>query len=386
VKVKGSHLSSSSRAPKQTRIVNHLKERILSGELGPSARLPTRAALAQQFAVSSVTVQRGIDRLRNDGFIVPRGRLGSFVVDSPPHLYRYGLVFPCYPSAEDRGRSHSEHLAPTTRFMDAMAQVALSLNGDSEHEIAFYTGSDRGLNTESYQRLVSDIRAHRLAGVVFLHPYSSYSPELLHGSGIPCIGNASILGLPGMPVFHIDIEAFMSRALQYMAERGRKRVGLMAIAALGAALTDYFHREAAACGLQTGPHAVIGLDPHEAHWARNAAVMMMNQDPSERPDGLIISDDHLVAAASQGILDSRVSVPEDLEIVGHCNFTTENHEAVLITHLGFDVSEILRTCIRLLDAQRRGEKVPAVTRIAPVFEPKSERVDTSEKTRRTVRS
>jgi DNA-binding LacI/PurR family transcriptional regulator len=152
---------------------------------------------------------------------------------------------------------------------------------------------------------------------------------------------------------------------------------MIGIAGLDAPLLDYFHREAAARGLETGRHWVIGLDPRHGQWARNAALMLMHPEPAKRPDGLIVSDDHFVAATTQGIHDSRVAVPQELEIVGLCNFTTKTHETALVTHLGFDVSEILRTCIRLLDAQRRGESVPAVTRIAPVFEPKSERVTSS---------
>src|ERR1051325_1347987 len=363
-------LESSNRALKQSQIVDYIKEKIVSSELGSNARLPTRQNLAAQFGVSSVTIQRGLDRLRDEGFVVARGRLGSFVVDSPPHLCRYALVLPCEPSGEASVRPPSGHLAPSTRFMDAMAQVALKYAGDRKPKIVSYAGADRELKTKSFQRLASDIRAHRLAGIIFLHPYSSYTPELLQGSGIPCIANASSLGLPGMPVFHIDTEAFISRALDFMAERRRKRIGLIGIAHLEATLVDYFHRAAAARGLETGPHAVIGLDPLQPHWARSAALMMMNQEPSRRPDGLIISDDHFVPAASQGILDCRVSVPTQVEILGLCNFTTTTPEAVLIKHLGFDLSEILRTCIRLLDAQRRGEQFPAVTRIAPVFEPK----------------
>jgi DNA-binding LacI/PurR family transcriptional regulator len=129
----------------------------------------------------------------------------------------------------------------------------------------------------------------------------------------------------------------------------------------------HFHREAAARGFETGPHSVIGLDPARPEWAKNALFMMMRQDSSTRPDGLIIADDHLVSHTVQGIVELGLSNPKDLETIGYWNFTHDPLEASFITHLGSDVSEIIRTCIAQLNAHARGEKVPAVTRIAPVF-------------------
>ena len=168
-------------------------------------------------------------------------------------------------------------------------------------------------------------------------------------------------------VFRIDHAAFIDQALDFLVAQGRRRVAMLSIAAFGDELEAHFHRAAAARGLSTGPHSMLGLDPYEPRWARNAVTLLLNQDPSRRPDGLIISDDHLVPAATQGILEAHVAVPGDLAVVAHCNFVADAPSAVLVTHLGFDVAAILNTCLRLLDAQRRGETVPAVTRIRPVF-------------------
>ncbi len=354
---------------KQALIAHHLKARILAGEMRPGDRLPTRQELIREFAVSIVTLQQAMDSLREDGFIVTRGRLGSFVADTPPHLTRYGLVFPCYTMDQQHARPQWIHLAPSTRFMDAMAQEATKFSGPAEQPLVCYMGVDRELHTPGYQRLVSDIQARRLAGLIFLHPNSSYTPELLAGSGIPSIAYGSDQGLLESPVFHIDLAAFLDQALDFLVAHGRRRIALLAIAALGDEMAAYFHQAAAARGVATGPHSILGLDPYQPQWARNAVAILMNQHPSRRPDGLIISDDHLVPAGTQGIVEAQVAVPADLAVVAHCNFVSNTPSAVLVTHLGFDVSAILGTCIHLLDAQRRGESIPAITRIAPVLAP-----------------
>lgn len=56
-----------------------LRERILSGEVGPEGRLPSEPALAQEHGVSRVTVRRALDRLAGDGMIERRPGSGTFV-------------------------------------------------------------------------------------------------------------------------------------------------------------------------------------------------------------------------------------------------------------------------------------------------------------------
>jgi len=366
--------SPTSTAPgkpgnKQTAIVDRLKAEILAGAMRPGDRLPTRQELLRQFRVSIATLQQAMDRLRDDGFIVTRGRLGSFVAHTPPHLCRYGLVFPCYPGGQRNGSPHLAHLTPSSRFMDAMAQEALTFSAEGEREIVCYMGADRELATPGYQRLCEDIQARRLAGVIFLHPNSAYTPTLLAGTGIPGIAYGAEQALPGMPIFHLDLAAFIVQALDYLVAHGRRRIALLTIACVGEALEAHFHRAAAARGATTGTYSIIGLDPYQPRWARHAAAILLNQAASHRPDGLIISDDHLVPACTQGVVEARMAVPDDLLIVAHCNYIANAPSAVLVTHLGFDVSAILQACIRLLDAQRLRETIPPITHIAPVFAP-----------------
>src|SRR5262245_45736692 len=82
---------------KQATILKDLRRKIVTALLGQGARLPTRFQLLAEYQVSMSTVQGALDRLVEDGFVVPRGRAGTFVSPRPPHLCRYGLVFPSHP-------------------------------------------------------------------------------------------------------------------------------------------------------------------------------------------------------------------------------------------------------------------------------------------------
>jgi DNA-binding FadR family transcriptional regulator len=64
-------------------LVERLKERILAGELAPGDRLPTEAALAEEFAVSRTVVREAVSRLQAAGLVETFQGRGSFVLHLP---------------------------------------------------------------------------------------------------------------------------------------------------------------------------------------------------------------------------------------------------------------------------------------------------------------
>jgi DNA-binding LacI/PurR family transcriptional regulator len=93
----------------------------------------------------------------------------------------------------------------------------------------------------------------------------------------------------------------------------------------------------------------------------------MHGDAANRPDALIITDDNLVEHAQAGLIAAGIRVPDQVEVVEHCNFPWP--PSVLGTkRLGFDSHAILRACIDLIDRQRRNETVPGMTLVPAIFE------------------
>ncbi len=57
---------------------------ILRGEWLPGARIPSEHELMEMFGASRMTINKALSSLADDGLIVRRRRLGSFVADRPP--------------------------------------------------------------------------------------------------------------------------------------------------------------------------------------------------------------------------------------------------------------------------------------------------------------
>jgi len=72
-----------SRATLAQRVVDGLKDRILTGELEPGAKLPSEAELIAAYGVSRTVVREAVSRLQAEGLVETFQGRGSFVLTVP---------------------------------------------------------------------------------------------------------------------------------------------------------------------------------------------------------------------------------------------------------------------------------------------------------------
>ena len=83
-------------------LVERLKERILAGQMEPGQKLPTEAALVEEFGVSRTVVREAISRLQAAGLVETFQGRGTFVLALPePERFEVGA---------ERVRSHRDVL------------------------------------------------------------------------------------------------------------------------------------------------------------------------------------------------------------------------------------------------------------------------------------
>ena len=73
-------------------ISDAMREKICSGVWGPGQRLPIRSELVKQYNTTVATLQKAMDELSADGFIISAGKRGTFVADEPPNLSTFAVV------------------------------------------------------------------------------------------------------------------------------------------------------------------------------------------------------------------------------------------------------------------------------------------------------
>jgi DNA-binding GntR family transcriptional regulator len=61
-----------------------IRSQVESGELAPGSRLPSITALAAQYGVAQITVQKALALLKDEGLVTGVGGYGTFISEKPP--------------------------------------------------------------------------------------------------------------------------------------------------------------------------------------------------------------------------------------------------------------------------------------------------------------
>jgi len=335
--------------------------------LSPESRLPLRTELVKRFNVSVPTLQSAMNRLREDGFVESKGKLGTFVAKRPPFMSNYAFVFPFYPGASD-----------WTGFWTAMVDEAQTIEKSGQLRggkiSQYFNITDGHPDNTTYQALLRDVREHRLAGLMFgSPPHLIEQTPLVQEAGIPRVWIAQDPSrFPTMWMVRIAAEMFRDKALDYLVARGRKRVAFLynpgqfeGDHSPGNPLTLALEKR----GMYSHEYWRQYISPGAPFGARNCVNLMMQHTNQERPDALVIGDDNLVNQAVAGLLMSGVRVGIDVDVVAHANFPLPGPSTELpLRRLGFDAKQIVARCVEAIDRQRAGEKEPQVLPVPAVWE------------------
>ena len=358
-------MSKRTAKPTSTRdsIAEKLREEIVSQRMGPGTRVPTRLELTEKFGTSIVTVQRALERLIAEGFLSAHGRNGTVIADTPPHLSHYALIMPAPQESADR-----------VRFWTALSNEAQRLSVPGGPQLHLFNGVDDQSSTPGAQRLLHMIREQRLAGLIFANP--PRLPELLGKINIPRV---AMMSEPktGFSAISLDMKSFWEQALDYLIARGRKRIAFLCSPWPREMMLGNLKRLTEARNVPLRIEWVQAVYHVRPEWSEQAARLLFSKNNNELPDGLIIADDNMVEAASTGLVAAGVRVPEDVEVVAHCNFPWPAPSVLRLKRLGFDANQVLRTAMDWIDKESRGEEHPEFTRIAARFEEVEAQLDAS---------
>jgi len=67
--------------PLYKQVTDQIKDAIASGALGVGTRLPSIREMSRELGISPITIKRAYHDLENEGYIITRSGLGSFVAE-----------------------------------------------------------------------------------------------------------------------------------------------------------------------------------------------------------------------------------------------------------------------------------------------------------------
>ena len=74
-------VSSLNPDPMYKQITDQVKDAIASGGLQPETKLPSIREMSRELKISEITIKRAYSDLENEGFIITRSGLGSYVAE-----------------------------------------------------------------------------------------------------------------------------------------------------------------------------------------------------------------------------------------------------------------------------------------------------------------
>ena len=337
------------------RIAESLKSGMLEGRYPAGSRLPTRLELQETFGASPVTLQKVISRLAEEGFIFTRGRQGTFVSETTPHMHRIGLLF-----------EFTREEVESSIFLDGLRKCASRIEQATSLSFECFYDLKRGMAAPDAAGLMEQIATHRLCGLFIASPpYGLMGTPALQDESLPRVMIEPLAGgFQDIP--HIAMPSCAGLVMDYLATKGCRAAALV-YASLHSqnGQNEFVARwwdEARAKSIAIPPEWCIPAHPSLPLSARVAMPLLLRPG-GERPDAVIIADDNLVSETTAGILGTALHVPEELVVCAHCNYPFPPVAYVSVKQFGFDLMQIVETAAALLRTQREGKPVPLITEV-----------------------
>ena len=340
---------------KETRVVEELRRRIASRELRPGSRLPTYERLELDCGASRMTLQRAVARLKRDGFVTSVERTGLFVSDFPPCFSRYGILIP----------SHERFSRFWRCFIEA-ANAMAELSPARSFSV-FRNLDDTHHSSEEWRRMREEVRDCRLAGIISLFGLEGFCSDMdfFRSLSIPLVTAGFYDGFSAGISF--DYPMFVEKAMAHFKAKGRRKVAVISKGQTQSPILDGMDAFLATHGWFHSPfHWRMPIDNPAV--ANHITQLLLSLPAKERPDALLIADDHLIEYAAKGIVACGVRVPQDLEVIAHCNWREVVPCPLAIRYLGYDTNSVLLAALNTIDSLNSGRQVDRMIDIKPLFE------------------
>jgi len=351
---------------KAIRIEADLRGEITRGERVAGDPIPTRQQLIDHYKASSVTVNKALQRLQQQGFVRSRGRLGTFVHETPPHLHRFGVVFDNDPNADDRIWPGLYQLV--SQLIDDEFQ-------DENRRLIRYTPEGDMRQPGRYAKLIEDMELSRLGGLVFVNnPGLCEQDWIVYNADIPRVGMTPVTW-EKISAIYPDLTALMDEGFKYLASKGCRRVMVVHQVSmrlswhqLDETWVNPLRASAAKFGIELPDGFTHAVTPRSAMNMRQVLMLMKHLPKDKQPDGLFVTDDRLLVDVLSAMESIDIVPGRDIPVIGHANLPLREDPVPGVARLGYDIHDFLERSIDELIRMRDADINPEFYALLPILQ------------------
>lgn len=338
-------------------IIQDLRRRIIGGEFAVGGTLPRRHLLLEHYDASNMTVQRAINQLAEEGFLVSRGSKGIFLSATPPNRFRYALVV--QPSEVRM------EIKDDTLWSAVENAVELYHEKHPEYSFSYYTIRESGAHQPEYLRLKEDLKNGLLAGAIIPR---SLDDELLEGLRPHPIAVYTRLEehVHGIRFFH-DWISMTNLALEQLKQHHARKAALIMIATTDQRVIESIEKTVLASDLQSCPEWIQGVFQLSSQhsWGGRLIALLYKQGMPDVPDGLIVLNENLLPSILAELKRLGLKPGKDVHVVSHCNIPAIHAFQKNVDYVAFNQETLLSRSIEALEAVRCGKPVQKNNPVEP---------------------
>lgn len=299
-------------SPKSLLAYHSVRSWIDEGRFAVGERLPSEREMAKELGMNHLTLRRGLSRLEDEGVIVKKPQVGSFVAQGEG-VVRLALVLPEY-----------MHLLAGHPWASIVTAGACSALDPMRFSLSTLYYRPQRLWEDAGQALM-----HTRTRGVMLYADSSVSAQQvdrLVDRGVNVVGLQQAPALSGheMPVVQPDTATPISQLLHGLVERGhrRVRVGVHTCEPDGAAMRHRLGEVLDETGLGPLDEVLLPLpNPPGVPLSETYRPMAELLQTDAPPTAIVVTDEFAAADLFQSCYRLGVRVPDDLSVASRLDLT-----------------------------------------------------------------
>lgn len=322
-------------------IINTIQEQILTGEFRKDDKLPSEAQLMEEFNTSRITVTRALKELEHREVIYRLKGKGSFVKGSgkkkPGASKIISLVLPHKEDFFSGGQQYARQISQSCRERGYLCSLHYS-----------------DQSTTKERQILNEIASHDVSGAI-IYPISDRNIASLSRmkiEGFPMVLLDRKLEELALPVITSDNFTGAFEAVSYLADKGHKRIGFV-----GAKGTDVVQlRYKGYChalmdnGIPLDRDLLItsfsGRDEDERGVLdEQESLVLLKNLLTKGVTALFCVNDLIAFRFLNSAQELKISVPEEISLVGFDNLKYFNDTTIELTTVAQDFETIARSSV-----------------------------------------